>query len=599
MRTAFIAASFLAVVLYGIVLASWGHDWDYSQPLTFMIGFPTGKDFINLYAGGQIVSQSMDIKLLFSIEPYAKYLTELFNTNVHNYHYVWSYPPTMLLPARLFAGLPYLPAFALWSSATLAIFLGGLYLAGLRGWWLLAALLAPATAVNLFFGQYGYLLAGLLIGGLSLRDSRPILAGILLGLATIKPQLGLLLPILLLAQRQWWVIAAASATALLLLGLSLAVDGIEVWRHFIDFTLPLQRMFLEDGRAFFSSQYGDRKLFAGGSAHEGKMELEPAGYFFSACASDEVAGLQTLSLGGRIRGYPGDLRPGLQHVDFESEQEAIEVLGVDEPGESITNVVDRYGEIQVLAVVMLRGDHADDLPERVDERTAGASSADGRGGLYHRGEIRCAGRGGALQAADDTGRDRMGQPVGVSDDERRFSKDQVVASAKRKEGERLAGFYFENSNVLRRKARQDLEDILASIGEEGEALWAVLVVRHGHDDMVIGQDVTRWMDHGAAAGGEINQAPWSARLKVAQGNDRRHDALDELDRRVVAFRGQGSRFFLLFVCGHRTGETGQQKNGGGQKDGSSSRIGNGSGCVISAGHSTDLRSAKLSCRARL
>jgi len=251
LRTAFIAASFLAVVLYGIVLASWGHDWDYSQPLTFMIGFPTGKDFINLYAGGQIVSQSMDIKLLFSIEPYAKYLTELFNTNVHNYHYVWSYPPTMLLPARLFAGLPYLPAFALWSSATLAIFLGGLYLAGLRGWWLLAALLAPATAVNLFFGQYGYLLAGLLIGGLSLRDSRPILAGILLGLATIKPQLGLLLPILLLAQRQWWVIAAASATALLLLGLSLAVDGIEVWRHFIDFTLPLQRMFLEDGRGYF------------------------------------------------------------------------------------------------------------------------------------------------------------------------------------------------------------------------------------------------------------------------------------------------------------------------------------------------------------
>ena len=56
--------------------------------------------------------------------------------------------------------------------------------------------------------------------------------------------------------------------------------------------------FQEDGLAFFSSQYGDRKLLAGGSAHEGKMELEPAGYFFSACASDEVAGLQALSRGG-------------------------------------------------------------------------------------------------------------------------------------------------------------------------------------------------------------------------------------------------------------------------------------------------------------
>jgi hypothetical protein len=245
-RTAFVAASILGLLLYGLVFASWAYEWQYSDALVFMIGFPTGKDFINLYAAGQIFDQSLDLDTLFFSDRYAAFLTDLFNTDVHQYHYVWSYPPTMLLPARLFAGLPYLPAFAVWSVVTMALYLGGLYLAGLRGWWLLAAVLAPAAAVNLFFGQYGFLLAGLLLGGLSQRDARP-----LLGLATIKPQMGLLLPILLLAERQWRVMAAAAATALALIALSIALDGIAAWRQYFAVILPVQRMFLEEGVGFF------------------------------------------------------------------------------------------------------------------------------------------------------------------------------------------------------------------------------------------------------------------------------------------------------------------------------------------------------------
>ncbi len=251
LRTAFIAASILALLLYGIVFASWAHAWQYSDAMSYMIGFPTGKDFINLYAAGQILAQSMELFTLFDSKSYADYLTKLFSRNVDQYHYVWSYPPSMLLPARLFAGLPYLPAFALWSAATLAIYLGGLHLAGLRGWWLAAALLAPGAAVNLFFGQFGFLLAGLLIGGLSQAGRRPVLAGIMMGLATVKPQMGLLLPLLLLANRQWLAMAWAAGTAAFLLALSMAVDGLEAWRLYFDLTLPVQRMFLEEGRGFY------------------------------------------------------------------------------------------------------------------------------------------------------------------------------------------------------------------------------------------------------------------------------------------------------------------------------------------------------------
>jgi hypothetical protein len=251
MRKAFIITSIAGAILYGGVFAVWQHDWDLSDPLLFMLAFPTGKDFINLYAAGQIFALSISMENIFNSNSYAVFLTKLFNIEVPPYHYVWSYPPTMLLPARLFTEMSYLPALSLWSTATMAIYLGGLGLAGLRGWWLAAGLLMPAAAVNLFFGQYGFLLAGLLIGGLSQADRRPLLAGLLLGLATLKPQLGLLLPVLLLAQRQWYAMAAAGAVALLLIATSLTLDGISVWRQYFEFVLPVQRMFLETGSGFF------------------------------------------------------------------------------------------------------------------------------------------------------------------------------------------------------------------------------------------------------------------------------------------------------------------------------------------------------------
>src|SRR5437868_4975074 len=50
-------------------------------------------------------------------------------------------------------------------------------------------LLAPGAAVNLFFGQNGILSTVLLGGGVLLLGSRPILAGVLLGLLAYKPQL--------------------------------------------------------------------------------------------------------------------------------------------------------------------------------------------------------------------------------------------------------------------------------------------------------------------------------------------------------------------------------------------------------------------------
>src|SRR3546814_13973031 len=86
----------------------------------------------------------------------------------------------------------------------------------------------------------GFLTGALLIGGLRLLGTKPIVAGILFGILTVKPQLGILLPFALLAARQWTAIAAAGATTVLLVGISVLLFGWESWQAYIDLVIPLQ-----------------------------------------------------------------------------------------------------------------------------------------------------------------------------------------------------------------------------------------------------------------------------------------------------------------------------------------------------------------------
>ena len=98
---------------------------------------------------------------------------------------------------------------------------------------LLLLLLAPAVTANIWTGQNGFLVAALLVGGLIQLDRRPILAGVLFGMLTIKPQLGLLLPIMLVLTGRWRTIGAAVATVVVLFAATSLVFGLEVWTAYI------------------------------------------------------------------------------------------------------------------------------------------------------------------------------------------------------------------------------------------------------------------------------------------------------------------------------------------------------------------------------
>ncbi|MDE2006593.1 MAG: DUF2029 domain-containing protein [Rhodospirillales bacterium] len=147
--------------------------------------------------------------------------------------YPFAYPPSFLLLLWPLGAFGWRLGGLLWGLAGLASYLGALAVApggGVRrGWILLAALAMPATALCLGQGQGGLLFAGLLAGGCALLPRRPIAAGVLFGLLACKPQYGLLVPVALLAGREWRAIAAAIATAFGMVLASMLAFGESLW----------------------------------------------------------------------------------------------------------------------------------------------------------------------------------------------------------------------------------------------------------------------------------------------------------------------------------------------------------------------------------
>jgi alpha-1,2-mannosyltransferase len=98
---------------------------------------------------------------------------------------------------------------------------------------ILVALSPFPVFFNFFLGQNGFLLAGLMGLSLALMERRPRLSGILLGLLTVKPQIGILFPFALSVARKWRVVVSAMATGLALIVTSMVVFGYQGWPSFI------------------------------------------------------------------------------------------------------------------------------------------------------------------------------------------------------------------------------------------------------------------------------------------------------------------------------------------------------------------------------
>ena len=157
-------------------------------------------------------------------------------------NYPFAYPPSFLLVIWPLALLGRKASYLIWMLTTLACYLAVVGQGRWRRTIILLTLLAPATALTVSAGQNGFLTAGLMIGGCRLLDRRPVLAGILFGLLSCKPQLGVLIPVALLAGRQWRAIAAAAVTVLASIAASAAAFGWIMWMHWLSALASLFRL---------------------------------------------------------------------------------------------------------------------------------------------------------------------------------------------------------------------------------------------------------------------------------------------------------------------------------------------------------------------
>lgn len=205
-------------------------------------GLVVGRDFLNLWMYARAAFSARP-GLWYDPDAYRHALDALLGAGYAGQN--WSYPPTIMLLAALFAPLPYLPALLLWTLAGIAVFVPVLRRhAGARV--ALAALVSPAAIFCLISGQSALFTTAALVTAFAWLDSRPLRAGLLLGLLTLKPQLGLLLPLILVVSGRWRVFVAAAATGTGLALLSAMFFGVESWMRFIAIGLPVQNIVLDD-----------------------------------------------------------------------------------------------------------------------------------------------------------------------------------------------------------------------------------------------------------------------------------------------------------------------------------------------------------------
>ncbi|MBZ9816067.1 DUF2029 domain-containing protein [Mesorhizobium sp. CA7] len=199
-------------------------------------------DFTNLWAGSRMAIEG-HVAVLFDVEAYRAALRAMFSPDLPNQE--WSYPPNILLLGVPLATLPILPAYLIWTFGTVLCLWLAVRPLKLGAAVELAIVLSPAVIWNSLFGQNGALTAALLIGGLAVAPRRPLLAGILFGLLTIKPHLGILVPFCLLASGNWRAILAAIGTSVVIALATGLFFGFDVWRLFLTETRPLMTAIME------------------------------------------------------------------------------------------------------------------------------------------------------------------------------------------------------------------------------------------------------------------------------------------------------------------------------------------------------------------
>ncbi|MEL6203330.1 MAG: glycosyltransferase family 87 protein [Pseudomonadota bacterium] len=193
-------------------------------------GNPFGSDFVSFWVAAREALVA-DPTVAYARETFEPIQQALFPEGGF---FAFFYPPHFQLMLLPLGGLSFFVALIIWLAVTFALVAWVMVkITGNAKLALLLAIAFPAAFLNISHGQNAFLTAGLFATGLYLLPSRPVLAGVFFGVLTFKPQLGVLIPVALLAAGQWRTIFSAAITTLTLVATSALVLGVDVWSAFL------------------------------------------------------------------------------------------------------------------------------------------------------------------------------------------------------------------------------------------------------------------------------------------------------------------------------------------------------------------------------
>lgn len=217
----------IIVAIYALLIVVWLSP---SEGLIDRTGKPIGTKFVAFWTAGELAASGRTAEIY---DTAAMHAAEQRAVGAEIDAFPFAVPPSLLLLLPALAAMPYLVALPVWLIATFVPFAALLRVAAPHPTTLWLALALPAAYLNVLHGQAAFLVAALFGGALLSLGGRPILAGVLFGLMTFKPQLGVLVPIALVAGGHWRAIGAAAATTIAVMLASLLVFGADSWAAFL------------------------------------------------------------------------------------------------------------------------------------------------------------------------------------------------------------------------------------------------------------------------------------------------------------------------------------------------------------------------------
>ena len=195
-------------------------------------GFVTGGDFVVFWPAAQAI---LDGNMT------ALYVGDGMHEAMLHYHpegaieqLTWQYPPHAGLIFSPIGLLPFSLAYALWFAVGVAAFAGALTVANVDRRAVLVLVLTSPIFLAMITGQIVLLVTSLMLVSVFWAKSRPILAGLAAALLTIKPQLGIFLPLVFIAGGHWRAFVSAAVFSLTLWLGSAAILGVETWIAFFE-----------------------------------------------------------------------------------------------------------------------------------------------------------------------------------------------------------------------------------------------------------------------------------------------------------------------------------------------------------------------------